>query len=231
MEAKIILGGTDLALLDQLESRLTGRGYHVAKLGSVQDLLRQVVHYQPLLVIVVDDHPSLAWSAKKACHRVRELSKVLIMAVADEAGVLEMLRAGADDCVRLPLEWEEFEARIAALLRRTTKRGPPKHMPAILAEAGLWISFDTQEVNVHGKDLALTDKEFGVLAELVRNNGQVVSHDRLLAVIEADRENKRSGLVRQYIFRLRRKIERDPSNPQAIMTHRGVGYSFDAHGL
>lgn len=231
MDVRIIAAGTDLALLDQLESRLTQHGYRVGKVASIPDLLRQLVHYQPSLVILVNDHPSPAWDAQKACHRVREVSQALVMAIAHEARIVEMLSAGADDCMRQPVEWEVFTARIAALLRRTTKRGPPKHMPAILAVAGLWINFDTQEVNVRGKDLVLTDKEFRLLAHLVRHNGHAVSCDRLLAVIRDDREKTRRGSVRHYIYRLRRKIERDPSNPQAIVARRGVGYSFDVHGL
>lgn len=231
MEVRIIAAGTDLALLDQLESRLTRRGYRVGRVASIADLLRQLVHYQPSLVILVNDHPSSAWDAKEACHRVRELSPALVMAIAHEPEVVEMLRVGADDCVGWPIEWEVFIARIDALLRRTTRGGRPKQMPAILAEAGLWINFDTQEVNVRGKDLVLTNKEFRLLAHLVRNDRQVVSNDRLLAVVGEDPEKTRSGSVRQYIYRLRRKIERDPSNPQAILTHRGVGYSFDVHGL
>lgn len=231
MEARIIVAGTDLALLDQLESGLTGRGYRVGKAVSIPDLLRQLVHYQPSLVIVVNDRPSPTWNAKKACHRVREVSQALVIAIAREPEVVEMLREGADDCVRWPVDWEELIARMGALVRRTAKQGLPKQLPAILAEAGLWINFDTQEVNVRGKDLVLTNKEFRLLAHLVRHNGQVVPYDRLLGVIGDDRGKTRRGSVRQYIYRLRRKIERDPSPREAIVTHRGVGYSFDIHGL
>lgn len=231
MEVRIIAAGTNLALLDQLESRLTRRGYRMAKVGSVQDLLHQLIHYHPSLLILADDRRSLAWNAKEACRRVREVSEVLIIAIAHETSVVEMLRAGADDCMRWPGELEELVARIVALLRRTHQRSP-KNSLAILAQHGFWINFDTHEVNVRGKRLPLTNKEFRLLTHLASNSGQVVSHNRLLAGISSTFEEAWSELLlRQYIYRLRRKIERDSSNPQVIVTHRGVGYSFDPRGL
>lgn len=230
-DVRIIVAGTDLTLLDQLESELTSHGYRVGKAVSIADLLRQLLHYQPSLVIVVSDHTSLTWNAREACQRVREVSQALIMGIAYETGVIAMLRDGADDCVRWPVGWEEFMARIVALLRRTARRGPSKNSPAILVEAGLWINFDTQEVNVRGMDVVFTNKEFGLLSQLMRNSGHVVTHAQLLAAMSSKSGKIRSESVRQCIYCLRRKIERDPSDPQAIVTHRGIGYSFDAHGL
>ena len=142
MEVRIIAAGTNLALLGELESSLTRRGYRMAKVCSVQDLLHQLIHYRPSLLILADDHRSLAWNAKEACRRVRELSEVLIIAIADETSVVEMLRAGADDCMRWPGGLEELVARIAALLRRTNQRSP-KDSLAIPAQHGFSISFDT----------------------------------------------------------------------------------------
>lgn len=231
VDVRIIVAGTDLALLERLESRLSQHSYRVGRVASIADLLRQLVHYGPRLVVLVSDHPSRAWDAKKACRRVREVSQALIMVIAHEEQALEMLRAGADDCVARPVDWEEFMARIDALLRRTAERGSPDNEPAILAEAGLWINFDTQEVNLHGKDLVLTHKEFRLLAHLVRNQGQVIPYDRLLAIVGDDDGNTRRASLRQCIHRLRRKIERDPSHPQVIRTHHGIGYAFDARGL
>lgn len=231
MDIKIIVAGTDLTLLDQLESRLRECGYRVGKVGSIPDLLRQLVHYHPSLVIVLNDRSSPAWDTKEACRRVWEVSEALVMVIVHKAQIVEMLQVGADDCVRWPVDWEELIARVAALLRRVAKRGRSRDSPALLAQAGLWINFDTQEVNVHGQDLTLTNEEFRLLAQLARNDGKVVSYDQLLAQVRDDGEKTGRGLVRQYIYRLRRKIERDPAKPQAILTHRGIGYSLDVCGL
>lgn len=104
MEVRVIAAGTDLAFLDQLESRLTVCGYPVGKVGSIPDLLRQLFHYEPSLVIVVNDRPSPAWDAKEACRRVHEVSHASVMAIAYEREVVDMLRAGADDSVAWPIE-------------------------------------------------------------------------------------------------------------------------------
>jgi len=104
VEVRVIAAGTDLAFLDQLESRLTVCGYPVGKVGSIPDLLRQLFHYEPSLVIVVNDRPSPAWDAKEACRRVHEVSHASVMAIAYEREVVDMLRAGADDSVAWPIE-------------------------------------------------------------------------------------------------------------------------------
>lgn len=228
---RIIVAGTALDLLEQLESRLSQHGHRVGKVASMADLLRQLVHYEPSLVVLLTDHPSPVWDAKEACHRVREVSQTLIMAITHEGEILEMLKAGADDCLAQPIDWDEFMARVDALLRRTNKRKSPGNAPSIIAEAGLWINFDTQEVNLHGEDLVLTEKEFRLLGHLVQHRARVVPCDRLLAVLGNDDENTRHASLRDCIHRLREKIERDPSNPQAIVTHRGIGYAFHTDGL
>ncbi len=95
---------------------------------------------------------------------------------------------------------------------------------------GIWFNFDTHEVCIGGKVVRLTPGEFRLLEYLVRNTGQILPREQLLEAISSNLSRSKMGTIRQYISRLRRKIEADPALPSLIITHRGLGYSFSPHG-
>jgi len=229
MDKKILLVGSDLTLLKRLEELLRGRGYRVGKTYSLDAVLSQLFHYSPQLVIIQGVRSS-SLNGPEACRRIREVSRVPIIAISsDRAEKLRSLELGADDSLPRPLDMEELLARVTALLRRTDRETVEPRL-SIYSAPGIWVNFDTHEVSVGDKVVRLTAGEFRLLEYLVRNAGQILTYEQLLEVISANLSRVNRGVLRQYISRLRRKIEADPALPRLIITHRGLGYSFSPEG-
>ena len=226
MDKKILLAGSDLALLQCLEGVLRERGYRVGKTYSLDQALWQLFHYSPQLVIIQGDTTSSPLDGPEACRRVREVSRVPIITLSSSrVEKLRSLELGADDSLLKPLDMEELLSRVAALLRRTDgERVKPRL--SIYSAPGIWVNFDTHEVCIGDKIVRLTPGEFRLLEYLIRNAGQILTHEQLLEAISANLSRSKMGVLRQYVSRLRRKIEVDPALPSLIITHRGLGYSF-----
>lgn len=230
MDKKVLLGGSDSALLKRLEEVLRERGYRVGKAYSLDQVLWQLFHYSPQLVIFQGDTAPSPLDSQEACRRIREVSRVPIITLSsNREEKLRSLELGADGSLPRPLDMEELLARVAALLRRTNRETVEPRL-SIYSAPGIWVNFDTHEVSISEKVVRLTPGEFRLLEYLVRNAGQILTHVQLLEAISANLSRPNMGILRQYISRLRRKIEADPALPSLIITHRGLGYSFSPEG-
>lgn len=230
MDKKILLVGSDLALLKDIEEVLREGGYRVGKVHSLDQALWQLFHYSPQLVIVQGDGTPSSLDAPEVCRRMREVSRVPIITLStNKIERLRSLEVGADDSLPRPLDMEELLARVEALLRRTDREAVEPRL-SIYSAPGIWVNFDAHEVSVGEKVLRLTPGEFHLLEYLVRNAGQVLTHEQLLEAISANLSRPNMGILRQYISRLRKKIEKDAALPSLIITYRGLGYSFSAEG-
>jgi DNA-binding response OmpR family regulator len=230
MDKKILLVGSDLAPLKRLEEVLRERGYRVGKAHSLDQALWQLFHYSPQLVIIQGDTTSSSLNGPEACRRTREVSRVPIITISsNRVEKLRGLELGGDDSLPRPLDMEELLTRVAALLRRTDGETVKPRL-SIYSAPGIWVNFDTHEVLIGDKLVRLTPGEFCLLEYLVRNAGQILTHEQLLDAISANLSRANRGVLRQYTSRLRRKIEADPALPRFIITHRGLGYSFSPEG-
>jgi len=160
--------------------------------------------------------------------KIREFSDVPLAILAEAETDMDRARgleAGADEYVTKPFSPIELLARVKALLRRTHGLGfKPKHLVSIGDE--LTINFTTHEVSRLGERVKLTPIEYHLLSELVRNEGRVLSHRALLEKVWGSEYTSDSGFVKKYIYRLRSKLESNASDPQMLLTERGVGYKF-----
>ena len=97
---------------------------------------------------------------------------------------------------------------------------------SVFHQGHLEIDWRTKEVKVEGHLVHLSPLEYELLATLVRKRGWLVSHDALLREVWGDSHVGERSNLKLYIWYLRRKIERDPSNPEMILTRTGMGYMF-----
>jgi len=159
---------------------------------------------------------------------IREFSKVpviMLTAKSEEEDRVRGLELGADDYVTKPFSPRELVSRVRAVLRRTETMSGVKH-GLIEVDKNLKLDFDRHEIWVNGKLVNLRPTEYRLLYYLVQNAGWVVSHDQILTHVWGYEYRDQPHYVRLYINYLREKIEKDPANPQYILTERGIGYRF-----
>ena len=149
----------------------------------------------------------------------------MLTAKGDEEDRIRGLELGADDYITKPFSPRELVSRLRAVLRRTEMPGTPSHK-VIEVDGRLKIDFDRREVWVENKLVKLRPTEYRLLFHLVQNAGWVVPHEQLLAKVWGYEYRDETHYLRLYINYLRKKLEKDPSDPQYILTERGVGYRF-----
>jgi DNA-binding response OmpR family regulator len=191
--------------------------------------LRQLYQHQPDLVILDVMMPALdGW---EVCRRIRELSNVPIIFItvrgSDEDRV-RGLKLGADDYLVKPFVPAELQARVEAVLRRIHMAPPDKRRILRFGNGDLIIEPDARKVMVGGNSVDLTLAEYRLLIFMAERPGRVLSVDDLSDELWPDDPGINVGNVRWHIWRLRRKIEKDPDHPQYIVTERGLGYRFVA---
>ncbi|MCA9887469.1 MAG: response regulator transcription factor [Anaerolineae bacterium] len=160
---------------------------------------------------------------------LREFSTVpviMLTAKGDENDKVYGLELGADDYVTKPFGPRELSSRIKAVLRRADMPSSSPNDAIIRIDDRLSVDFNQREVIVEGKHIKLRPTEYRLLYHLIENAGWTVPHDQLLAKVWGYEYRDEAHYVRLYVNYLREKIEADPSNPQYILTERGVGYRF-----
>lgn len=158
---------------------------------------------------------------------IREIADtpiIIVSARLDEDEKIRALDAGADDYVTKPFYMGELQARIRAALRKKENYTPDKS--SCFEQGDLAVDFEKRQVTVAGEEIHLTPIEYRILTLLIANRGKVLTHNYILKEIWGYAEGVEAGTLRVFMATLRRKIEKNPSQPQHIVTEVGVGYRF-----
>jgi DNA-binding response OmpR family regulator len=166
----------------------------------------------------------------EVCKRLRASSSVpIIMLTArdDELDKVLGLELGADDYITKPFSIREFRSRVRALLRRATAPRPAdSDGQEVIEEGEVRIDIARRTVTVRGGDVQLTFVEFELLRTLASAPGRVFSRRQLLERLRGGADYREPRTIDVHVRHLREKIERDPANPELILTNRGAGYRF-----
>ncbi len=235
-KARILVVEDETALLQTIAYNLERQGYevHTATDGlAALDIARS----QKKLDLILLDVMLPRFDGFEVCRLVRQdmnVPIIMLTARADEVDRVVGLEVGADDYITKPFSMRELMARVKAMLRRvrlvreerlTGGDGAPGR--AALEFGDLVIDPVRWEVTLKREVLSLKPKEYELLLFLARNRGAVLSRDLILERVWGWDYGGGSRTVDVHVRWLREKIERDPAQPDRIVTVRGVGYRFE----
>jgi two-component system alkaline phosphatase synthesis response regulator PhoP len=224
-------------LANGLRFNLEAEGYQVELTDSGEaalESLTQRPHRFDLVVLDVMLPGKDGFAVVSELRQAGQFVPVLMLTARNRAeDVLNGFSAGADDYLPKPFELPILMARIRGLLRRTAWLRPPAERTAPPGRdrfvfAGKIIDFDALELHVANNTLQLTLMEANLLRYLIRHEGKAVSRKAMLEEVWGVREDTDTRAIDNFIVRLRRYIEKEPSNPRHLLTVRGVGYRFQA---
>jgi two-component system response regulator RegX3 len=211
---------------DALSYMLRKEGFEVGLAATGPDALTEFDRAGADIVLLDVMLPGL--SGTEVCRSLRQRSTVPIIMVTARDGEIDKvvgLEIGADDYVTKPYSPRELVARIRAVLRRRTE--PEELSPAALEAGPVRMDVDRHTVTVNGAGIALPLKEFELLEMLLRNAGRVLTRGQLIDRIWGADYVGDTKTLDVHVKRLRAKIEPSPSNPQYLVTVRGLGYKFE----
>ncbi len=231
MSAKILVVDDEPSMVEIIKYSLEKAGYLVAEASDGSQAIEKARSWKPDLIVLDVMLPGI--DGYEVCKRLStEMQMPIIMLTAKDEEIDKVLglELGADDYLTKPFSPRELVARVRAHLRRFKKGGEE---PAGLQElhfGELAINVNRREVFLDEKKVDLTPREFDLLSYLVNHRDRVVTRELLLDNIWGYDFYGDTRIVNVTVARLREKIERDPSNPRYILTHRGVGYMFQDPG-
>ena len=219
-------------LADGLRYNLNAEGYEVDVASSAEQAYALLVERQPPYdVIVLDvmlpgmDGFSLASLLRSQGHFVPIL---MLTARGQAEDVLRGFESGADDYLPKPFELSVLLARINALLRRRDwfRKDQSRNNGSVVDVGNKRIDFETLELRSGEQTVPLTLMEAELLRYLIDHEGKVVSRSAILEEVWGLREDTDTRAIDNFIVRLRKYLEDEPSRPRHLLTVRGVGYRF-----
>ena len=226
---RILVVDDEPQLIRVLRTGLTSRGYEIRAASDGRAGFEIFTDWHPDLVITDLAMPNV--DGLELCRRVRAISQVPIIVLSakgEEKTKVEALDIGADDFVTKPFGIDELLARVRASLRRATAPSINEAAQSVLESGDFHVDLEAREVNVHGKQIHLTPKEFDLLIYFMKHSGKVLTHRTLLSAIWGGNYVEQNEYLRVFVGNLRKKIEPDAAAPRYIVTEPWIGYRFDS---
>lgn len=222
MAPKILVVDDDPAISEMLTIVLESEGFEPITVTDGAEALPAFRDIQPELVLLDLMLPGLnGVDICKAIRRGSAVPIIMLTAKTDTVDVVLGLESGADDYITKPFKPKELIARVRARLRRSEEEPQDSET---LEVGDLVIDVPEHTVKRGDEEISLTPIEFDLLLQLAQKPGQVHSREELLENVWGYRHASDTRLVNVHIQRLRAKIEKDPEDPQIVLTVRGVGY-------
>lgn len=227
--ATILVVEDEDTVKETLAYNLEQEGYQVLTAEDGEEALSIIRRYRPDLVLLDIMLPKL--DGLTVCRIVRKDNEIshtpiiMLTARGTQGDKMVGLDSGADDYITKPFDLGEMLARVRAVMRRAPG---PAAVPQSITVEDIKIDLSARRAYRDDNELQLSHKEFDLLAELMRNEGAVLSRDLILSRVWGYDYYGDSRTVDVHIRWLRQKIEENPSSPKHIVTVRGIGYRFEA---
>jgi two-component system KDP operon response regulator KdpE len=224
-EAQILVVDDDPKMVHLVTEVLTASNFAVLSTALGREAI-EMVAVEQLDVIILDISLADKMDGFEVARRVREFSNIpiiMLTARARESDLLQGFDVGSDDYLTKPFSSRELLARIRALLNRARAEVLAPSFASIQC-GPLQIDLARRRVTMDGQTVNLTRTEYNLLHELATHANRVMLHEELLTAVWGSEFRNDLDYLRAYIRYLRRKLESEPSHPQLIITHAGVGY-------
>ncbi|MEU4215949.1 response regulator transcription factor [Actinoplanes sp. NPDC026623] len=226
--ATVLLVEDDHVVRGAMLRSLSDRGHAVHAVGTALDALRRVAAETPDLVVLDLGLPDLDGSdALRMLRGITDIPIIIATARDDEQTVVRLLRAGADDYMVKPFTGAHLDARITTVLRRVG-RASRTTQPAVHEVGELRVDVGERSASLAEQPLALTRKEFDLLAYLAARPGRVVSRRELLEEVWRQPSVGEDQTIDVHLYWLRRKLGESAAKPRYLRTVRGVGFRLVA---
>jgi two-component system KDP operon response regulator KdpE len=222
--SRILVVDDEAQIRRALAVNLRARGYEVELAATGEEALQAAAENRPDVVLLDLGLPGLDGTEVVRGLRGWSSVPIIVLSVRDaERDKVAALDAGADDYVTKPFGMDELLARLRAALRRHQ----PAPEAAVVATPDFSIDLAAARVTKDGTEVHLTPTEWGLVENLVRNPGRLLTQRFLLQHVWGPQYERETNYLRVYMAQLRRKLEPDPSRPRYFITEPGMGYRFE----
>jgi DNA-binding response OmpR family regulator len=229
MDSKILLVDDEKNITDLIEEVLRKDGFqNITKAHNGLEAIALCKSLKPDVVVLDIMLPDM--DGIEVCKKIREFSYCSILFLSsknDDIDKILGLSSGGDDYVTKPFSPREIVFRIKAQLRRQQYQNPMFSSTRTLITSGK-ITIDIEGCRIYkaGVEIDLTGREFQLLCYMAQNGNKVISKERLYEQVWGQYSSICDNTIMVHIRHLREKIEQDPSNPQILITIKGLGYKF-----
>lgn len=201
-------------------------GFQVVEAYRGMEAMQKYRDALPDLVLLDVMMPDIdGFEVLKLLREISNVPVIMLTAKSEEDDRVRGLELGADDYVTKPFSPRELVSRVRAVLRRIDSSSSD-NQDVIEVDGRLKMDFSRREIWINDEQVKLRPTEYRLLYHLVKNAGWVLTYDQILSRVWGYEYRDEPHYVRLYINYLRQKLEEDPSNPEYILTERGVGYRF-----
>src|ERR1700751_319793 len=216
----------DIARL--ISHNLQAAGFEVQSFVSGASVLTEAVRESPSLFLLDVMLPGT--DGFELCRQIRQtpalsaIPIIFLTAKTSESDRVKGVELGGDDYITKPFSPRELVARIRSVLRGLNQESEPEE---VMRLGALAIHLSSMTVQVQGRNVLTTVREFRLLEYLATHRGRVLTRDQLLDAVWKETPFVTPRSIDVYVRRLREKIERDPRHPEYLKTLRGIGYRFE----
>ncbi len=227
VKGKILIIEDDRAICNFMRRVLEANSYETLIVNTGREAISMLASHCPDVVILDLGLPDMdGMDVLTDLRRWSLMPVIVVSARTDEREKVRVLDAGADDYITKPFGTSELLARIRTAIRHTRMAGGNSDIARSnrFHAKGLVIDYDKYRVYIDGADANLTQNEFKLVALLGRYAGRVLTYDYLIREIWGPNKAYDNQILRVNMANIRRKIEKNPGEPQYIFTEVGVGY-------
>ena len=221
----ILVVEDDAPVMNLITTTLKAHEYHYLTAVNGEETILQMTSHNPDIILLDLGLPDM--DGVDVIKKIRTWSNVPIIVISARSEVndkIEALDAGADDFLTKPFAVDELLARLRVAQRRLIQTTTDNIGESVFKNGELTIDYASGCAYLGDSELHLTPIEYKLLCLLAKNVGKVLTHTFITDKIWGSCWDNDVASLRVYMATLRKKIEKDPSNPKYIQTHLGVGY-------